>query len=733
MNEEPKNNDQQEKGEPLAEEIPPEESATEAPAPPVSEEELIQAIKDKKDVARTIAELLHGQQIGLVYIDARSGGVFFGGEARITGDVVGRDQVKRAAAPTRGIVAEASVSQILREDLAKVDAVYVPPSPYRQAKQILAEKHVLILWGQAHWGKWTTALHLLSSLHTDRVFEISPDLNVEELRPSELESKCGYVIDTLAPERAEYLSPYVLNRLSRRLREQHTHLVITVDSRASLSKEALGDYLVVWDEVPDRPKLLEKHLAWRLTDKNELAKAAELSETEAVRELLHTHLLPGEVDRLAELMTGVARGELKLEEALARFEARARQQVEAWFKDHTELEERTFMLSVAVLNGASYQAVVEADGRLQSLIKSPSEEEEPPVADSVFGSTRSQRVKETCAHLVQGYEEAEFGRSPVEVIVLDNPTFQPVVLHYTWHEYDRLRRYLLDWLRDLGVHPSFGVRARAAAAVGELCKYDFGYVRREVLIPWANHQDRRARLAAALALGIPAWEGEFAPQVLGLLHHWSTLRNNWRLCWTAAAAYAGLVGLRFPDTALRDLRTIAEAGDLRHFEALSYSVASLFQAGRLVPDYYLKVLDALVAWTADPKARIVTLTGLLIFLELALTARMEADPEGGTWPTLLWLAREDEVYRDRVTVLWRRALNTKAARKSALDALHQWLLTVDDDKRLYAAIEQMILVLATQGTERERERLRFYLDRWASHPEKKCESAGKILSALNSN
>jgi len=727
MSEESTNKAKEKAEEIVSAEAPPEDSEAEAPARPASEEELVKEIKDK-DVARIVAELLRGQQIASVYIDARSGGVFFGGETRITGDVVGRGQVKRAVAPPSGVLAEAALSRVLREELAKVRAVYMAPLLHAQAQRILAEKHVLILWGQAHWGKWTTALHLLSALHAEEIFEIKPDVDLEGLRSSELESKRWYVIDTLAPESAEKLNAFILTRLSSRLRDQHSYLVVTTDSRVSLSKEALSNYLVVWSEIPDRARLLEKHLAWYLTDKGRLARAHELSQADAVQQLLGTHLLPGEVDRLAELLAGVARGELELEEALARFEARARQQVEAWFEAHTGLEERTFMLSLAVFNGANYQAVIEADERLQSLIKLPPAEDKPPVTDSVFSSTRSRRLKETCAHLVQGYEEAEFGRSPVELIVLDNPTFQPAVLHYAWHEYDRLRRPLLDWLRDLGFHPSFDVRARAAAAVGELSKHNFGYVRGEVLLPWANHRDSRARAAAALALGIPAWEGEFAPQVLGLLHHWSTLRNNWRLCWTAAAAYGGLVGLRFPDTALRDFHAIAQAEDLRLFRVLSRSMANLFEAGRLVPDYYLNVLDALIAWTADPKAKIVTLTGLLIFLELTLEARVEAELEGETWPTLLWLAGEDEIYREQIIALWRRALNTKSARKPALEALHQWLLTVDDDTRLYLPIEQVIVTLATQGTEREKERLRFYLDRWASYPKEKSESATKVGS-----
>jgi hypothetical protein len=59
----------------------------------IREKGLAEEIQDK-DVARTVAELLRGQQIASVYIDGRSGGVFFGGKARITGDVVGRDQTK---------------------------------------------------------------------------------------------------------------------------------------------------------------------------------------------------------------------------------------------------------------------------------------------------------------------------------------------------------------------------------------------------------------------------------------------------------------------------------------------------------------------------------------------------------------------------------------------------------------------------------------------------------------
>jgi hypothetical protein len=707
------------------------ESDEEAPLS-ASTEELFKEIGNK-DAVRIVAELLQGRQIASIYIDARSGGVFFGSGAHIAGDVIGRSQIKQAATSLSAACSEMVAGRVLAEDLSKTSTVYVKPAPYDHAWQILNGKHVLILWGQAHRGKWTTAIHLLASLHTDSILAVRPDVDLDELRSIEVESGYGYVIDTLASGSAERLGGPFLAELGKHFGETDGHLVITIDDRASLSREALGDFLITWSDLPDPDQVLEKHLAWYLPDKATFTKALQVSQDDAVGQTLSARLLPGEVDRLAELLATVAQGELSLEDALARFEAHARERVKEWFEAHTRLEERTFMLSLAVLSHASYQDVVDADERLQMLIKPSSESGDASLgADAVF-STRSQKVKEACGYLVQGHEDTEFGRSPVELIVLENPTFQPAVLNYAWNEYDRLRKPLVSWLKDLGFHSNFDVRARAAAAVGELSKYDFGYIRREILLPWANHDSERARTAAALALGIPIWEGEYAPQVLGLLHHWSTLRSNWRLSWTATAAYGGLAGLCFPDLALRDLHSIAVTEDLRLLGVLSKSITSLFQAGQLTPSYYLKVLDALVAWTARPRVETVTLTGLLTFLQLAQKARGQADRRGQAWPTLLWLAQEDETCRERVASLWRRALNTKPSRRLALEALRQWLRTAHSNDQLYTPLERFIVTLAIQGTNRERERLKYYLNRWASRSEAESEPAAKILDALNTS
>jgi|GEM_PF-6078939 len=700
-----------------------------SPPESVTEEDLLKQIKDEH-IANTIAELLRGQKVASVYIDARQHyetrvGSVAGAVSSGSGDV------KYGTAST-GKRSEGSVDtgQVLSEDLEKIKNVYVRPSPYNQAQKLLSERHVVLLLGSAHSGKLTTALHLLSSFN-DGIFEISPNIKPEKLGSFEFEKEQGYVIDTLVPDEITSLNSSLLNRLSNKLVNQNSYLVITVDSRVALSRESLSRYLVVWNDIPNRDDLLKQYLAWYSTDNAECSKAEELSKSDAVQQLLNTHLLPREIDHLAILLTKVAKGELDLQAALSRFEAQAYRDVETWFDNNKDLENRAFMVSVAVLNGASYQAIADAAKMLQSSIEPLLPEDELQVTNTIFGKTHSQRLKEVCAHPVQGYEQTHFGRSPVELVELDNPTFQPAVLRYIWKEFDGLRELLLVWLRDLGSNSGFDVRVRSAAAVGELSKYNFKYVESLVLSHWAKQRDNKSRASAALALGIPAWEGEFAPQVLGLLHHWSTLRHS-QLCRTATEAYGGLVGQRFPDIALHNLHLIARNNGIYLLDILSRSVASLFEVGYLIPDYYFKVIDTLIIWTADRKDQTATTTGLLIFLTLAFVAKVEAPPDGGKWPTFLWLAQENEDYKSKITRLLRRTLNTDLTEDMALDILHYWLLIVEEDTRLYSLLSQLIVTLA-KGTINERRRLNFFLTRWSQNPEQESKAAKKILAILDSD
>ena len=495
----------------------------------------------------------------------------------IAGDVVGGDQTKRTSVAAKHSSIKEVAGQVLSADIEKIRSVYVQTASYTRAQRILEDKRILILWGDSRLGKRTAAIHLLLSLlHVEDIFEIDP--GVEDLNSFQCGTEQTYIIDTFVADSVGKINSYFLNGLSQQFSKQNSHLVITIDSRVQISQESLDGYILIWSDLPESSALLERHLAWHLKDQATIASSRTLTQTDSVLELLNNNLLPGDIDELAKLLAKVVRKVLTLDEALARFSVRAYQQVKSWFESEQDLSQYAFMITLAVLSGSNYQAVDDASQRLQSIIKPSLEKEEASDSESLL-ARRSQRVKKVCAHLVKGYESTEFGRSLVELIELNNPAFQPAVLSYVWHEYDRLREPLLIWLHELGFHHAFEVRLRAAAAVGELSKYAFKNILDKVLRPWANCQEQRVQKLAALSLSIPVFESDLAPQVLGLLHSWSRLKNNLSLRWTATAAYGSYVGQRFPDAALRNLLAIAKSGDAFLFPAVVESVVSLFESG----------------------------------------------------------------------------------------------------------------------------------------------------------
>lgn len=684
---------------------------------------------DDPETARLISELARGRLVASIYIDQRRDGVFFGGEANIRGDVLGRGTLSHGYKPGTSPLAPSIAKPITIEMLDKIRMVYVQTSLYRDAHALLHDAHIVVLWGQSHLGKRATAIHLLLSADVDKILELHPDIDVHKILKDEPEAGTGYIVDTMTTFTAPELTPSSLAQLGAYLKDKNSYLVITVDREVSLARKGLDEQIIIWTERPDSMQLLQNHFAWYLSTEEKVARALQVCQDDPVRELLGTQRLPHELDHLAQLISRVVRNKIGLDEALSSFAARASKQVEEWFETHISTEQRTFMIALAVLSGAKYQAVSDADARLQEFLAHGSAESGSSAPEAFFKS-RKQKVETALAHLSQGYEDTEFGRTPIEIVELDNPVLQPAVLRYIWTEYDGLRSPLVDWLRELGTKSNYDVRIRVAAAAGELSKYDFTYIKEQVLTPWATHADKRARAAAAFALGIPAWEGNLAPQVLGLLHHWSTLPNNWRLNWTAAAAYGGLVGLRFPDTALRGLQNIAQLEDLRLFSVVSRSVVNLVYAREATPDDYLKILDSIVDWTKPPVSKIVTLTGLLVFLDLIEEARTDAVPDAESWPALLWLSQGNPALTDKITELWRRALNTKASRKSALETLRKIVKEADDDARLKLPLEQILTEMVRQGTQREQERLRYFLNCWADDPRGESPSARHLRTVL---
>ncbi|MEG4997123.1 hypothetical protein [Microcoleus sp. B4-D4] len=337
---------------------------------------------------------------------------------------------------------------------------------------------------------------------------------------------------------------------------------------------------------------------------------------------------------------------------------------------------------------------------------------------------RTQWLDDISAYLADAYEVTEYGKSQIKTVLFKNEEAPLSILSHIWHEYDNYAEATLKWVNELGEHPSFEVRLRAAAVAGQLAIYEFRPVREKILSPWAKSDKQSVQRLAALGLTIVAYDEneEIAQQALNLLHHWSALQNSPRLHWTAIAAYGGYIGLLFPQQALDNLKIIAQSGDGGLLSDIAQAVASLFDAGQQVSHLHLLVLNALKKWVGQDQKMSIHRLSLLIFWGLMSESWIVKDHV--RQPTLLWLAKQSQDFEDLITYLVRNSLNLEGTRNLILPEILSWLKFVDKQEALYKTLARIIFTLANPG--KERERICSYLNRWS----RSSETAIRILNLI---
>ena len=125
----------------------------------------------------------------------------------------------------------------------------------------------------------------------------------------------------------------------------------------------------------------------------------------------------------------------------------------------------------------------------------------------------------------------------------------------------------------------------------------------------------------------------------------------------------------------------------------------------------------------------VILTGLHIFLSLLSSSKTKGIPDADKCHTFFVLY-EHEPYQEIITSLCRQALNSKATRKTAVQTVRTLVRAVEDDLRLYAVMEMFIQGITHEGSSREKDRLRFYLDRWATESHRTPSVAEQLLQTV---
>jgi hypothetical protein len=703
--------------------------------------------------AQTSAEMLRQifqseivRELGVLHlhIDASSGGNTFTAPVEVRGDVVAGGKGKGGSVETSG--ARTTLGRVSKELLLKILDVHIAATGYLRAATILAGQRLVVLHGPPGMGKRTAALHLLMAGEIRRVLEIGPNLDLRELLGFDFE-RAGYLVDALVPGRLERVAAADLERLGKQLRDAGAHLILTVNNPRRVVAERLqagvSDSVVEWLELPETGPALERHLTWYLAGDAPTYEPATICDDELVMARLAAVRSASEVDRIARVLVRWARGEMDRDDARRNLPVQAAHEVEEWFRQaDLDLGDRARLLAVAALNGANLRVMSTAADDLHDAMLRQEQGPEAGHPRSIFGATLQQRYEKVDAVVVSGYEETHFGVSLVDTVQFKNESWQAAVLRHVWREYDLSRGCVAAWLRDLGGHPRFDVRVRTAATVGELAGIDFGFVCDEIVQPWANDVNEAARGSAADALSVAA-HGEAASLVLNLLSHWSSIQNR-RLQWTAAAAFGGPAGLRFPNVALdrlaASLRGLAANGldelaarpdDVRVVDVVGNSVRLLFEWGREEPAYYRVVLQTLLRWTGTPPPSAVAVIAVSFFLNIALRGRTRGDGSGGReGPTVLLLRSNDAAWQ-RALKLWARAFLTPSTRDAAMEVLAAWIARADEGLELEDELKGGLVAIVRALPDYDRERLPGVLARIVRGDSGSSPAVERVLGALS--
>jgi hypothetical protein len=629
----------------------------------------------------------------------------------------------------------AIIWQVRPETLTHINDVHVPAPSFAKAAAILRRHHVVVLYGRAHWGKASMAFRLLSDLHQqDSVYVIAPsvDRKLSSLTDPDILGKDGYLIDTLERDLAGQLALPVLSQLAAHLREadRDGHLIITVDGLAPLRTTDIADYLVSCEQLPDPKKVLRRHLREQL-DGPRIRPALRVARTDWGRARLRNRPSPPRVRDLAVALanaalshTGLGAVDAALIAARQEYERRSLQYVNEWFEHHPATRERCFMLAVAVLNGASFEDIADAAERLQRhMYASLPVDERAGLADPKVAwplqSSRRRRAQDASATLVTKATTTDAEDGPDEIVELEDPLLQSLVLINVWHEHNDILIPMLNWLSELGRDPSyrFGVSGRAAAAAGKLCTTALPFLRDRIIRPWAIDTSllRTGRISAAIALMVAVYEPALTQQVLRLLRQWTEPKVHPGLPWTAATTYGLLGSEQFLEEALGGLRRVTENHYFLHW-VVARSIANLCETGNA-----RAAVDALLSWInkgSDP------LSDRALRVFDALT-RLRTDPTPSssdpTIPVLLQQATRQREARIAVLKLWHHLLEEQRTFDKTVEALHRWMVMVDDDERRRPALDLLLHPLLK--TPESRPRARSALRRCAFHPTKPSSTA----------
>ncbi|WP_405095501.1 hypothetical protein [Micromonospora sp. NBC_01412] len=306
------------------------------------------------------------------------------------------------------------------------------------------------------------------------------------------------------------------------------------------------------------------------------------------------------------------------------------------------------------------------------------------VLDTLLGPVLRQAV------LLVGDDRAPGGRR-IE-FAPGNDQLRASLLEVAWTDW-WLPEQLLGWLADLVRDGTPGVRQAAAGAISWSAVHGVHAALRTV-DQLARERRAGVRQAAAIALVGMAMQPELRRRVRVELDGWAA-GGAAHLRDTVARAYASGLAWLWPETALVQLRRVAEARMQRWHNSVVRGLEEVYVAGHAA-----SVLPALAEWATadDPEVRLHAGRALRVLADRWAPAPREH------WPELLDLVGAGTVELRDLATCWATALCLPGTAYRAWRTLGFWLSRADGHPEV-AAYCRRLLDLVVAGREPLRHRL----------------------------
>ena len=587
---------------------------------------------------------------------------------------------------------------------------FAKPDDWPGVREAFRRSRSAVVRGRAGQGKDACAIQLLTG-ETDVIYQIDPAVDVagladsvaEQLEMLPEERRIGFLL--CQPADAGKLRGFTFYTLETVLAARDARLVITLPPGAQPADD-LDRFVIDLDVRPvDRWRIVTSHLAWRCDEVLAPKLVANPQVRELADELTHEGMSCHAAAELAWIISSECSddGRINVPRVRERHERRQDESFELWFDSLRDVEERTFAIALAALDGLPYEEVAEAARRLRrrldtshrlALAEGKDRSELWAVDHDRFRTSTTRLLQTVRAERSAEVYRYAYGQVPVQTVKYKDRTYPRKVIERIWRGY-QIQPTLLEWLAEIVHSASEPVRFFAASTLGVLARFSFDYLCNSVLDGWADSEDYRLREAVAYALREPANDEALASSVTAIVVGWYQNRGRPNAQATAARAYGVGVGGLDRDAAVERLGRLATVDELQVAIAIGDALADLIlQAPREAAPVACR---ALLSWVTDRQRRRSAQLAFLIVADTIITWQERDDGgEATRWPTLLHLASSEDSIRGPLFLLWRRVINEAVLSEETHGVLSFWAGLAENDPPQLDALTRLIREVGTR-------------------------------------